>query len=124
MKFRDIGLDERLLEGIEAMGYETATPVQQQVISPILAGKDVIASAQTGTGKTAAFLLPLIHQLITHPHAQHDINDMIIVPTRELAIQISETMEGLSYFTDVSSISVYGGGDGNSFATEKKALGN
>ncbi|SJZ64400.1 DEAD/DEAH box helicase [Sediminibacterium ginsengisoli] len=122
MKFTDLGLDERLLEGIDAMGYETATPVQQQVIVPILEGKDIIASAQTGTGKTAAFLLPLIHQLLTHPHETHDINAMIIVPTRELAIQIAETMEGLSYFTSVSSIAVYGGGDGTSFATEKKAL--
>ena len=122
MKFTDLGLDERLLDGIDAMGYETAPPVQQQVIVPILEGKDIIASAQTGTGKTAAFLLPLIHQLLTHPHETHDINAMIIVPTRELAIQIAETMEGLSYFTSVSSIAVYGGGDGTSFATEKKAL--
>ncbi len=122
MKFTDLGLDERLLEGIDAMGYEIATPVQQQVIVPILQGRDIIASAQTGTGKTAAFLLPLMHQLLTHPHEAHDINAMIIVPTRELAIQIAETMEGLSYFTSVSSIAVYGGGDGSSFATEKKAL--
>jgi superfamily II DNA/RNA helicase len=122
LKFTDLGLDERLLEGIDAMGYEIATPVQQQVIVPILQGRDIIASAQTGTGKTAAFLLPLMHQLLTHPHEAHDINAMIIVPTRELAIQIAETMEVLSYFTSVSSIAVYGGGDGNSFAAEKKAL--
>lgn len=104
------------------MGYETATPVQEQVIQPILAGKDIIASAQTGTGKTAAFLLPLIHKMLSTPHSPHHINALIIVPTRELAIQIAETMEGLGYFTDISCMPVYGGGDGNSFITEKKAL--
>ena len=122
MKFIDLGLDPRILEGIDSMGYENATPVQEQVMVPILEGKDIIAAAQTGTGKTAAFLLPLLHRLITSPHQASDINAMIIVPTRELAIQIAESIEGLSYFTDVSAIAVYGGGDGNSFAIEKKAL--
>lgn len=122
MKFTDFGLDARILEGIDSMGYDTATPVQQQVIIPILEGKDIIASAQTGTGKTAAFLLPVMNKIITEPHDEHLINAMIIVPTRELAVQIAQSMEGLSYFTDVSSIAVYGGGDGTSFTTEKKAL--
>jgi superfamily II DNA/RNA helicase len=122
LKFIDLGLDNRILEGIDAMGYENATPVQQQVMVPILEGKDIIAAAQTGTGKTAAFLLPLLHRLLTMPHTAGDINAMVIVPTRELAIQIAESIEGLSYFTDVSSIAVYGGGDGNSFTAEKKAL--
>jgi superfamily II DNA/RNA helicase len=110
------------MEGIEASGYEEATPVQEQVIPLILSGKDVIASAQTGTGKTAAFLLPLVNKLITASHDQQTINALIIVPTRELAIQIAQHMEGLSYFTNVSSIAVYGGGDGNAFVQEKKAL--
>lgn len=122
MNFTELGLDTRLLEGIDAMGYETATPVQEQVIQPILQGKDIIASAQTGTGKTAAFLLPVVNKIITEPHDAHLINAVIIVPTRELAVQIAQTMEGLSYFTDVSCIAVYGGGDGTSFTTEKKAL--
>ena len=122
LTFKDFKLDERLLEGIDSMGYETATPIQEQVIPPILVGKDIIASAQTGTGKTAAFLLPMIHKLITEEHDHHHINAMIIVPTRELAIQISQTLEGLSYFTSVSSIPVYGGNDGAIFTTEKKAL--
>ena len=122
MNFKELGLDEKLLEGIDAMGYETATPVQAQVIQPILEGKDIIASAQTGTGKTAAFLLPIVHKMLTSHHPAHQINALIIVPTRELAIQIAETMEGLGYFTDISCIAVYGGGDGNSFITEKKAL--
>src|SRR5689334_18058536 len=110
------------MEGIDAMRYQTATPVQKQVIPAIIEGNDIIASAQTGTGKTAAFLLPLIHKLITSPHDANNINAMIIVPTRELAIQIAKTMEALSYFTSVSSIAVYGGGDGALFTSEKKAL--
>jgi len=104
------------------MGYQAATPVQKQVIPSVISGRDIIASAQTGTGKTAAFLLPLIQKLITSQHDENNINALIIVPTRELAIQIGKMMEGLSYFTSVSSISVYGGGDGTLFTAEKKAL--
>ena len=122
MTFTELDLDERLIEGIDAMQYQSATPVQKQVIPSVIAGRDIIASAQTGTGKTAAFLLPLIHKLITSPHDTNHINAMIIVPTRELAIQIGKTMEALSYFTSVGSIAVYGGGDGALFTAEKKAL--
>ncbi len=122
MKFKDFGFDKRLLEGIEAFGYDEATPVQEQVIPLVLAGKDVIASAQTGTGKTAAFLLPLINNIISTPINHQSITALVIVPTRELAIQIAQHMEGLSYFTSVSSIAVFGGGDGNAFVQEKKAL--
>lgn len=121
MKFEDFGLNADLIEGIAATGFETATPIQEQVIPKILAGKDVIASAQTGTGKTAAFLLPIIHRLLQHTnHGQ--VNSLVLVPTRELAIQIAQNLEGFSYFTSVSSIAVYGGNDGMNFATEKKAL--
>ena len=122
MNFSTFGFDSRLMEGIDASGYENATPVQEQVIPYILAGKDIIASAQTGTGKTAAFLLPLINKIITSTHDEHTINALVIVPTRELAIQIAQHLEGLSYFTNISSIAVYGGGDGNAFVQEKKAL--
>lgn len=122
MKFTDFGFDSRLEEGIEASAYSEATPVQEQVIPLVLAGKDVIASAQTGTGKTAAFLLPLINNIISAPIDHNSITALIIVPTRELAVQIAQHMEGLSYFTSVSSIAVYGGGDGNAFVQEKKAL--
>ncbi len=121
MTFKEFGFDEGLLEGIGATGYETATPVQEQVIPQILAGKDIIASAQTGTGKTAAFLLPIVHKIITSPNHDH-INALIIVPTRELAVQIAENLEGLSYFTPISSIAVYGGGSGGSFVQERQAL--
>lgn len=122
MYFDEFDFDDDLLDGIEAMGYTTATPVQEQVIPLILSGRDLIASAQTGTGKTAAFLLPTMQNLLTHTHDAHQINSMIIVPTRELAVQIAQTLEGMSYFTNISSIAVYGGGDGASFAVEKKAL--
>lgn len=121
MTFNDFGFDNRLLEGIEANGYDIATPVQEKVIPLILKGKDLIASAQTGTGKTAAFLLPIIHKILNAPESDH-INALIIVPTRELAVQIAQNLEGLSYFTSVSSLAVYGGGDGASFVQERQAL--
>ena len=121
MTFKEFGLDERLLEGIDASGYENATPVQEQVIPLILNGKDIIASAQTGTGKTAAFLLPIINRLL-QSKGEDTVNALVIVPTRELAVQIAQNMEGLSYFTNISSIAVYGGGDGSNFSTEKQAL--
>jgi len=121
LTFKEFGLDESLLEGIEASGYENATPVQAQVIPLILAGKDIIASAQTGTGKTAAFLLPIINKLLAS-RIDDQVNALVIVPTRELAVQIAQNLEGLSYFTPISSIAVYGGGDGSNFTNEKQAL--
>lgn len=123
MLFTEFGFLPELLEGIDASNYETATPVQEQVIPPILQGKDVIASAQTGTGKTAAFLLPVMNQLLKN-HVDGRIGALIIVPTRELAIQISQHIEGLSYFTHLSSIAIYGGSGGDNFVAEKKALQN
>ncbi len=121
MRFIDFNFHPDLLEGIEASNYETATPVQEQVIPAILEGKDLIASAQTGTGKTAAFLLPVIHRLMLN-HTDGRIGALIIVPTRELAVQISQHLEGLSYFTHISSVAVYGGNDAQNFVAEKKAL--
>jgi len=109
------------MDGIDSMGYEKTTPVQELAIPAILEGKDLIASAQTGTGKTAAFLLPVIHKIL-HSKKEEHISALIIVPTRELAVQIGQQMAGLSYFTDVSSIEVYGGQDGISFSQEKQAL--
>ncbi len=122
MNFTEFGLDPKLMAGIDAMNYDKATPVQEQVIPIILSGKDLIASAQTGTGKTAAFLLPIINTLITKPNSEEDINALVIVPTRELAVQIAQNLEGFSYFTPISSIAVYGGGDAILFEKEKKAL--
>lgn len=121
MNFTEFGLDPALMESIESTGYEVATPIQEQVIPKILQGRDIIACAQTGTGKTAAFLLPIIHRLLQHSN-DGQVNCIVLVPTRELAIQISQNLEGLSYFTSISSIAVYGGNDGMNFATEKNAL--
>ncbi|MBX3242613.1 MAG: DEAD/DEAH box helicase [Chitinophagaceae bacterium] len=122
MNFNDFNFHPDLLEGIQASNYETATAVQQQVIPPILAGRDIIASAQTGTGKTAAFLLPIIHKLLTRNSSGKSVRALIIVPTRELAIQIAQHLEGLSYFTNLSSLAVYGGSEAQNFVGEKKAL--
>lgn len=121
MNFIEFNFANTLYQGILSLGYETATPVQEKCIPLILEGKDVIATAQTGTGKTAAFLLPLIN-LIMNEGTDNHVKALIIVPTRELAIQIDRIMEGLSYFTSVSSIAVYGGTDGTSFSQEKKSL--
>lgn len=121
MKFSELNLNPRLLAGIEAIGFENTTPVQEASIPLVLEGKDMIASAQTGTGKTAAFLLPIIHKILEEPDDEH-IKALIIVPTRELAVQIDQQLEGLSYYTSVSSLAVYGGGDGQSFEREKRAL--
>ncbi|MBN2668930.1 MAG: DEAD/DEAH box helicase [Bacteroidales bacterium] len=121
MKFTELNLGNDLLEGIEAMGYDTMTPIQEQAIPAILEGRDLIASAQTGTGKTAAFLLPIVEK-ITQQDSSNRIKALVIVPTRELAVQIQQNMEGMSYFTSVGSVAVYGGGDGNSYSAEKQAL--
>lgn len=121
MKFEDFNLDTQLLEGIFSMGFETPTKIQEEAIPHLLEGRDLVGSAQTGTGKTAAFLLPIIHRLITKKHPK-SIQALIIVPTRELASQIDQQLEGLSYFTPVSSIAIYGGTDGSVFSKEKQAL--
>ena len=98
MNFSDFGFDPSLMEGIGVMGYETPTPIQEKAIPAILEGKDVIGSAQTGTGKTAAFLLPLTQRIISSPQ-EHKTRALVIVPTRELAMQIDQQMEAFSYFT-------------------------
>jgi len=121
MNFNEFGFDKKLLEGVEALCFETATPIQEQAIPAILAGKDLIASAQTGTGKTAAFLLPIINKIISTEQDGH-IQALVIVPTRELAVQIDQHFQGFSYFTPVSSIAVYGGTDGISYQQEQQAL--
>ncbi len=122
VKFTEFNLNDALMEGIEASRYENATPIQASVIPHVLEGKDVLGIAQTGTGKTAAFLLPLINRVLSEKHAAKGVQCLIIVPTRELATQVEQHLEGLSYFTGISSMSIYGGGDGMEFVQEKKAL--
>ena len=121
MKFSELGFHPDLLQGIDAIGFESTTPIQEKAIPAILAGKDLIGSAQTGTGKTAAFLLPIINNIL-HRDEPESSKCLIVVPTRELAIQIDQQMQGLSYFTRLNSIAVYGGGDGDLFTQEKIAL--
>ncbi len=122
IEFSSFNFEESLSGGLAAMGFKKPTPIQQQAIPVILDGKDLIGCAQTGTGKTAAFLLPVIND-ITKRNEEHDsISTLIIVPTRELAIQIDQQLEGFSYFTPVTSIAIYGGGDGSSYGREKDAL--
>lgn len=120
MKFTDFELGDPVLWGIEDMGFSEATPIQAQAIPIILKGKDLIGCAQTGTGKTAAFLIPTLDYLNTFE--QKAIRCLIICPTRELAKQIDEQIEGLSYHTVVTSISVYGGGKGSDFSEQKAAI--
>jgi len=122
LDFSSFGFDPSLQESIDISGYKTPTPVQQKAIPVILQGKDIIASAQTGTGKTAAFLLPVLNKLITGNFKDSEVHALIIVPTRELAVQISGHLDGLTYFSSISSIAIYGGGDGESFTREKQAL--
>jgi ATP-dependent RNA helicase RhlE len=120
VNFTDLQLEAQLAEGLDYMGFEKLTPIQEQAIPIIMSGKDLIACAQTGTGKTAAFLLPIINKLTSEPS---DFTDtLIVVPTRELAIQIDEALQGFAYFTPVSSLAIYGGNDGIAFEQEKRAL--
>ncbi|MCF8368581.1 MAG: DEAD/DEAH box helicase [Bacteroidales bacterium] len=120
MKFDEFKLNEALLEGLSYMGFEKATVIQEQAIPQIMQNRDLIACAQTGTGKTAAFVLPILHKLATSERT--GVNTLIIAPTRELAIQIEQQIQGFSYFVNANSVVVYGGGDGSGWDKEKKAL--
>lgn len=120
MTFKELALHETLLEAISYMNFETATPIQEAAIPKILEGKDLLACAQTGTGKTAAFILPVLHQLIENK--VKGTSTLVLVPTRELAIQIDQQIQGLAYFTNSTSHPVYGGGDGISWEQERTAL--
>lgn len=120
MTFKELNLDAQLLEAISYMGFEKATPIQEQAIPIILENQDLIACAQTGTGKTGAFVLPILHKLAQK--TESDVNTLIVVPTRELAIQIDQQIQGLGYFISVSSMAIYGGGDGSDWNQQKSAL--
>ena len=122
MKFTELHLHESVLEAISYMGFENATPIQEKAIPTILQNNDLIACAQTGTGKTAAFILPILNKLVGKEDST--IDTLIIVPTRELAIQIEHEIQGLSYFVSVGSQAVYGGTDGKDWDIQKEALKN
>ena len=122
MKFSELKLNANVLDALDAMRFDECTPIQEQAIPIILEGKDLIAVVQTGTGKTAAFLLPILNKLSEGGHPEDAINCVIMSPTRELAQQIDQQMEGFSYFMPVSSVAVYGGNDGILFEQQKKGL--
>lgn len=120
MRFEEFDLHDDILDAISYMGFKKASPIQEKAIPVILEDKDLLAFAQTGTGKTAAFLLPILDKI--GDTSGDTINTLIIVPTRELAIQIDQQIQGFSYFLPVNSIAVYGGGDGNDWVQQSKAL--
>lgn len=122
MRFDELDLEEEVLQGIEAMNFQEMTPVQEQTIPVILQGKDIIGCAQTGTGKTAAYTLPLLNRLLCEGNTDNHIRAVIMVPTRELAQQIDMQFEGFSYFLPISTTVVYGGGDGAGWDQQKKGL--
>ena len=120
LTFHDFGFTDTLVEGLEAMGFNQPTPIQQQSIPLIMNGKDLIACAQTGTGKTAAYILPVMDQILLR--GTGSCSTLVLAPTRELALQIDQQVEALGYFTGISSIAIYGGGDGMTWDLQKRAI--
>lgn len=120
MKFSELNLHPSLMEGLDAMGFEEATPIQEQSIPDLINGRDIVGCAQTGTGKTAAFLIPTIERVIKSKN--DGVKALVIAPTRELAVQIDQQLQGLGYFAGVSSIAIYGGKDGTAWDFEKQSL--
>jgi len=120
LKFSELALHQQVFEGVEAMGFEQPSPVQEQVIPIALEGKDLIACAQTGTGKTAAYLLPLMHHLCTN--RSNKIKGLILAPTRELVLQIDQQFQGFAYYTGLESIAIYGGNDSTIWEQQRMAI--
>ena len=122
MRFDEFDFQPALLDAIDAMNFQECTPIQEKAIPILLQGHDLIGIAQTGTGKTAAYLLPVLDKLSSGNYPENAVNCLIMVPTRELAQQIDQQVEGFSYFTNVSSTAVYGGNDGIRFEQEKRGF--
>ena len=122
MDFYDLDLNDQVLDALDDMNFTECTPIQEHAIPVILEGRDLIGVAQTGTGKTAAFLLPILSKLSDGGYPSDAINCVIMSPTRELAQQIDQAMEGFSYYMSVSSVAVYGGNDGIRYEQEKRGL--
>jgi len=121
LKFKDFNFHDSVEEGLESIGFDVPTPVQEKAIPVILNNLDLIACAQTGTGKTAAYILPLLHKLVMNGSAE-GTQSLIIVPTRELALQIDQQFQGFSYFVPVSTVTVYGGNTPGDWDQQKRAL--
>lgn len=125
MDFYDLDLNDYVLDALDDMNFINTTPIQEHAIPPILEGRDVMGVAQTGTGKTAAYLLPVLSKLQDGGYPKDAINCVIMSPTRELAQQIDQAMQGFSYYLDgVSSVAVYGGNDGIRYEQEKRSMQN
>lgn len=122
MDFYDLDLNDSVLDALDDMNFQECTPIQEHAIPVILEGRDLIGVAQTGTGKTAAYLLPVLSKLCDGGYPQNAINCVVMSPTRELAQQIDQAMEGFSYYMSVSSVAVYGGNDGIRYEQEKRGL--
>lgn len=123
MKFEELDLNDNVLDALYDMRFDECTPVQENCIPPILDKRDVLGVAQTGTGKTAAYLLPILSRLADGGFPKDAVNCIIMSPTRELAQQIDQAMQGFSYYLpDVSSVAVYGGNDGNRYDQEMKSM--
>lgn len=120
--FEDLALSDDVLDALYDMHFEKCTPVQARCIPPILEGRDVLGVAQTGTGKTAAYLLPLLTLLSREPHPADAVNCLVIAPTRELARQIDQALQGFAYYTGINAVAVYGGNDGARYEQEKRSL--
>lgn len=120
MNFEELGVHGDILNAISYMGFKNTTPIQEQAIPEILAGNDLIACAQTGTGKTAAFVIPVLDLILDQPAG--DTSTLILVPTRELAVQIDQQVQGIAYGMGIHSIAIYGGSDGDDWGQQKKAL--
>ena len=123
MTFEELKLTDDVLDALYDMNFTDCTPIQEQAIPVALEGRDLIAVAQTGTGKTAAFLLPVINELGKR-EASEKVKCVIMTPTRELAMQIDAQLDGFSYFLPISSLAIYGGTDGPEFARQERALRN
>ena len=122
MDFYDIDFEDEVLDALDAMNFRECTPIQEKTIIPLMEGRDLIGVAQTGTGKTAAYLLPVLNKLCRGEYPSDAINCVIMAPTRELAQQIDRQLEGFTYFMDVSSVAVYGGNDGVRYGQELKGM--
>ena len=123
MYFDELDISDELLDALDAMNFEQCTPIQEQAIPKILEGHDLMGIAQTGTGKTAAYLLPVLDELSHGNYPKDSVNCIIMSPTRELAQQIDQQVEGFGYYLDgVSSVAVYGGNDGIRYEQERKGL--
>ena len=120
MLFEDLDLNPDLLESIDYMGFRETTPIQEKAIPVIMSGRDLIACAQTGTGKTAAYMIPIMNFISEKRHGH--THTLILVPTRELAIQIDQQIQGLAYTLNITSMAVYGGGDGSGWDQERCSL--